>query len=838
MANALFGYGNLLDLPATVLTCGSQRSNLPVSNLADPDPQRPWVTMGATQDWVHADFGSPQSLRLLGLFGALLTSTAQVRWRLGTAPLFDDPILRQSFTDGSEIDPRFVVARAGATATRFNAAGELETVPANTPRVDYGWYTLTDAGGQDWAATPAPNLLTAPEAFSASPWFGSLSVTSNAGGAPDGTVTADRLAKVSASSGYRSYPFSPSSTAMHAASVYLKVPAGSLPVRLLLVRSSPYVVIAQKTANVTTAWQRFDLVGAPLDLTSHQFVIDGGLLAVGDAFDAWGAKLEVGATATGYQPVTPACRGLLIEPARTNFLLRSTELDHPVWGKTRLSVIANAARAPDGTVSADMLVEDTSVALTHELVQSVSGPGTYCFSALLKAGTRRRAQLVVYNPTDGNMGASTFDLTAGAVVAGSHASAQIKKWADGWYLCSIVITCTAPSQYFLRPDNGSTVYYTGDGVSGFYAWGVQAESGTEPTSRIPTTTAAVTRNADNVTVVLSSVPGWSTAAGTLFADAMIPASGGQTRVLASLNDASTNNRVTLGVNQALTDTVYRISVGGVAYDPAAQPAPGAGAGLRMALAWAAGSASATINGAAPVGSSLVAAPAVTTLEIGAQQGGLQLTGYIRRIALYSKRLSNAQLQSLTGPDQTAIVADVLDTGWTDAKVAEGYWSTLHLLGSTVAARYLRVDIDDPGRATETVNGQAPGDLIVGRMVAMPVEQPLRNFSYPVNERFVPMDTKQRGRRSGAVSVDPGPSYREISFGYEALGQEDARGTFKEFLRRVGIREQLVFIPDPGSIYQPTEAILGRRAESTPMTWANFAMWSHQMTIEEDPALGA
>ena len=185
-----------------------------------------------------------------------------------------------------------------------------------------------------------------------------------------------------------------------------------------------------------------------------------------------------------------------------------------------------------------------------------------------------------------------------------------------------------------------------------------------------------------------------------------------------------------------------------------------------------------------------------------------------------------------------IVADVLDTGWVSAGVAAGYWSTLWILTAAVSARSLRVDVDDPDRATTTVNGQAPGDLITGRLWASNVIQPLRNFSYPLNDKSIDSAAKQRGRRSGAVSVDPGPKYREVSFGYEALSEVEGRGTFKEFLRKVGITDQIVFVPDPGGAYQATEAMLGRRTENSPVTRANFAMWSNALTIEEDPALGA
>ena len=59
-----------------------------------------------------------------------------------------------------------------------------------------------------------------------------------------------------------------------------------------------------------------------------------------------------------YDPVTLESVGLLIEESRTNLLTYSEQFDNAVWTKSNASITANAIIAPDGTLTADKLVED------------------------------------------------------------------------------------------------------------------------------------------------------------------------------------------------------------------------------------------------------------------------------------------------------------------------------------------------------------------------------------------------------------------------------------------------------------------------------------------------
>ncbi|QCO05439.1 phage head spike fiber domain-containing protein [Azospirillum argentinense] len=681
MAYALFGYGNLIDLPATVLSCGSARPNLPVSNLADPDPQRPWVTQGTTRDWAHADFGAPQLLRLLGLFGALLTPAAQVRWRLGTRPLLDDFTVDFDFTTEKSLDPRLTFTRSGSRATRVNAAGLIETVPDNVPRFDY-------------------------------------------------------------------------------------------------------------------------------------------------------------------DPITRVCLGLLIEETRANRLRLSQDFTganaadrwtkfHTAFGAAAdwfaYDVASTEVMAPDGTY--------TSCKVTKLGANTLFLRQYFPNSYNVLANTTYAISFYVYYPSGPNI---TIDFNNDGWVTNTPFISASPYWQRVTAIVTIGATVTGTPN-MLDAETGAPVGAV------FWVWGFQFEvctsGGAFATSYIATTTDSVGRNADVLTLPTSALRWYG--AGTLYLETRMPAdriTASSFRYQALVANAPTN--VDSIWSQHGSDSKLRAgtTIAAVSQGIIAAPTATVGQISRTAIALRAGDAAVSWNGSAASALPCPVMPAaMDTVYFGRARDGNALgclNGHFRRFKSYARRVADADLPALSGAEAAPVVGDLLDTGWVGAAVATGYWHTLHLLPAAVSARYLRVDIDDPARATTAVNGQAAGDLITGRLVAMPVEQPLASWSYPLNEEWKDTTGKQRGRRSGAVSVDPGPRFRVVSFGYEGLREADARGDFKEFLRLTGTSEQIVFVPDPGGAYQPTEAILGRRAETTPLTRANFAHWSHSMTIEEDPALGA
>jgi hypothetical protein len=183
-----------------------------------------------------------------------------------------------------------------------------------------------------------------------------------------------------------------------------------------------------------------------------------------------------------------------VEYAPHNLLTYSEQFDNAAWITARASVVANAVAAPNGTVTADKLVEDTTASNNHRIRQDISTSAIpYTFTVFCKAA--ERGYVALYNLT--TLSGQVFDLitgTVGVVVGTAPTSASITSAGNGWYRCSITVTATAATNswsLYILPSNTSTLTYTGDGTSGIYVWGAQLSVGSVPGDYTPTTSAAV-----------------------------------------------------------------------------------------------------------------------------------------------------------------------------------------------------------------------------------------------------------------------------------------------------------------------------------------------------------
>jgi hypothetical protein len=185
------------------------------------------------------------------------------------------------------------------------------------------------------------------------------------------------------------------------------------------------------------------------------------------------------------------CPSILVEPQRTNLYPSSNDFSSAVWNKARMSIVSNTIASPDGTQNADSFVEDNSLE-SHPMysygITTIIGQN-YTVSIFVKKGSR---DSFVISPFA--LGSAVFNLTNGTT---SSSNATITPYSNGFYRCTYTFMAISLStEVYLEPAINGGTYYQGNGSTSLYIWGFQMEQGSYPTSYIPTTSAAVTRNAD------------------------------------------------------------------------------------------------------------------------------------------------------------------------------------------------------------------------------------------------------------------------------------------------------------------------------------------------------
>lgn len=352
-----------------------------------------------------------------------------------------------------------------------------------------------------------------------------------------------------------------------------------------------------------------------------------------------------------YDPVTRAPKGLLIEEQRTNLLTYSEQFNGN-WTTSRASISANTAASPDGTQTADAIVEDTTAADSHAIYRSATlTAAAHTLSVFVKANGRDWIYLVC---TAGTNAGAYFNISNGTVgTVSSGYTASIVAYGNGWYRCSIAFTATAATWYpniYLATGDNSTIY-TGDGTSGVIVWGAQLEAGAFATSYIPTVASQVTRTADVATITGANFSQWyNQSTGTFVADfdtVALRSGGVTTHNVANANDGTANNIVSIFASanfvagQVLTGGVTQAYIQGGG-------SPANNVPIKLAIGYATNDVAVTANGAAPSTDTSATMPTgLTQLSIGSFTGFSLLNGHIRSIRYYPSRLTNAQLQALT-----------------------------------------------------------------------------------------------------------------------------------------------------------------------------------------------
>jgi hypothetical protein len=532
------------------------------------------------------------------------------------------------------------------------------------------------------------NLLLRSQEFDDAYWNKTTTtITANSTTAPDGTSTADTFAHTSSSGSqifkgpspaFNGTPYTLSVFFKYSACQWVRLTMGSVDV-WFDVQNGVVGTQSGGTGSIVNAgggWYRCVVVASPASgsIAIANTAADNSSTRSTDANFLWGAQLEQRSAVTAYtptttqpitnyvpvlltaaagqprfdhNPTTDESLGLLIEEQRTNLLLRSEEFDNAYWEKTNVSASANQIIAPDGTLTADLITENTASGFHVAQRAFTTSAVIYSLTIFAKAGGRNWLQLRIYDGT--NLHAGFFNLATGAVgTVTSGVVATITPAGNGWYRCSVtspsaVLASASGYMQYALGSSDNTPNYTGNGVSGLYIWGAQLEAGAFPTSYIKTEGSTVTRNADAASMTSSNFSSWfSNAEGTLYTEinprALAVSSGVQ------VNDNSTSNRIRLATT-SISDQ-GTVTTSGTAQATLDGGTPAANTNMKLAMSYKFNDFALSLNGGTVATDTSGTVPVVNQLQIGAETTAVGNLN-IKKIAYYPKALSDAEKQALT-----------------------------------------------------------------------------------------------------------------------------------------------------------------------------------------------
>jgi hypothetical protein len=265
-----------------------------------------------------------------------------------------------------------------------------------------------------------------------------------------------------------------------------------------------------------------------------------------------------------YNPITLACKGLLIEESRTNLVLQSQDFS-TTW-VSNSTVTTNTTVSPSNVQDADTLNATVADQVTQQTVTVANDTVTRTFSVFLKEGTAAKTTLRLLYQVGVATSAQISITWSTKVVTNDFSTVGLvfgaENYGNGWYRLYLAFANNGlgNTQAVCRilPAGAPII---GGTTGTVFAWGGQFEAGAFPTSYIPTTTATVTRNADVATMTGTNFSSWyNQTQGAFAVQAIVPQIGKSGRLFA-VDAGSTGNKTQIGVDT--TNQVFIASnVGG------------------------------------------------------------------------------------------------------------------------------------------------------------------------------------------------------------------------------------------------------------------------------------
>lgn len=310
-------------------------------------------------------------------------------------------------------------------------------------------------------------------------------------------------------------------------------------------------------------------------------------------------------------------RGLLVEGAATNVVIRNRDLTQAAWVKVNM------------TAALDQIGID-GAASSASSITATAGNATILQTDVLGSSSRR----------------------ASAYVKRITGSGTINMTGDGSTYTAVTVTSNwtrvnLAAATVVNPVTGFQIVTSGDAIAVDF---VQNETGPVVTSPILTGAASVTRSADNIT--FSPFPAfWMLpTVSSMYAEFVVnQVNIGGSQTVLCFDDGTTNNRLFLRESSgAGTFAVTDATVSQAGINPGTAVAGGIS---KLAASWEPNLFNAALGGVLGTQdlSGTVPWAAITTLRIGAtgSAGTQALNGYLRRIAFSRQRWTQSNLIDIT-----------------------------------------------------------------------------------------------------------------------------------------------------------------------------------------------
>ena len=354
-----------------------------------------------------------------------------------------------------------------------------------------------------------------------------------------------------------------------------------------------------------------------------------------------------------YDPTALVCKGLLIEESRTNLCLQSSFFNTSPWTKTSgVTVSTDVGQTnPTGSSGVDVIANDGTNTFAT-IAQVISSSGNVTVSLFVKQSSGDTVFLRLIGTDVGGAGQtqsvyrfnfSTATLTR--VNYGTATTTQTIAYGNGWYRISLSFSTTTVNQFLIY------AAYSSAATNSVYVWGAQLEAGAFATSYIPTTTTALTRNADMATMTGTNFSDWFNASeGTFVASGQVPrVGGGGFGAFASVDDGTNSDAMELAMWDGSSDSLrftgydnftgqWSLSLGTYTVNTVAT----------ICGAYKVNSFLASANGGATQTDVSGTVPTVTIARIGASRSGSNyINGWVRSFNYYPFELTSAEVRAFS-----------------------------------------------------------------------------------------------------------------------------------------------------------------------------------------------